>query len=468
MDVRLSPKVVLLDLDQSPVGIALVGKLNLPTGPSQSFMGEGGVSGMPMAVLEYADDSVHAREYFFRMALNAGYRMRPPMQYRDLTLGNELVYRGAMALHPNPVVEMGVDVAGNYAGPRVAQHALEVLPWFRVLPHALVSLTGGAGFSVLSGLGSPDMRLWLGATLAPSFNPNDLDRDKDGIPNKWDQCPNVPEDYDGFQDEDGCPELDNDQDTLPDTVDQCPNEPEDFDGFQDQDGCPDLDNDRDGIPDLADACVMIPENFNAFQDEDGCPDERPAYDTDGDGYADDVDRCPFEPEDFDQWEDEDGCPEKDNDLDGIPDVVDACPNQRESFNGYLDEDGCPDDAPSRVRVEKTHIVIDDKIFFEVNKTVIQVISYELLQEIAAVIVDHPEITRIRVEGHTDADGSDAYNLNLSQGRAEAVVDFLIRAGVEAERLEPVGYGESRPIDTNDHEEGKGRNRRVELLIVERQ
>ncbi|MBN2799164.1 MAG: OmpA family protein [Deltaproteobacteria bacterium] len=467
MDLRLEPKLVLVDLDTSPVGLALLTQVNLPTGPARSFMGEGELSGMPMAVLEYADASVHDREYFFRMALNAGYLVRQPARFRDLAMGNEFVYRGAMALHPSPNMELGVDMSGNLGGTRAAQHALEVLPWFRVMPTPLVALTGGAGFGLLPGLGSPDVRLWLGATLAPSFNPDDLDRDKDGIPNKWDQCKNIPEDFDGFQDEDGCPELDNDRDTIPDTSDQCPDQPEDFDGYQDEDGCPDPDNDKDGIPDVSDQCIDIPENYNDYQDQDGCPDERPIYDTDGDGYRDDVDRCPFDAEDFDQWEDEDGCPEKDNDLDGIVDVLDACPNQRETFNGYEDEDGCPDEAPSRVRIEKERIVIEDKIFFEVNKTVIQVVSYDLLNEIAAIIVEHPEIRRIRVEGHTDSDGNDAYNLSLSEGRAGAVVSFLISAGVEADRLEPAGFGETRPIDTNDTEEGKSRNRRVEFMIVER-
>jgi outer membrane protein OmpA-like peptidoglycan-associated protein len=103
----------------------------------------------------------------------------------------------------------------------------------------------------------------------------DPDRDRDGILNDVDKCPDDPEDKDGFQDEDGCPDLDNDNDGIPDTTDKCPNDPEDKDGFQDEDGCPDLDNDGDGIPDAADKCPNQPEVKNGFQDEDGCPDEIP-------------------------------------------------------------------------------------------------------------------------------------------------------------------------------------------------
>ena len=108
------------------------------------------------------------------------------------------------------------------------------------------------------------------------LKPTSNDRDGDGIPDDLDKCPNEPEDKDGFQDEDGCPDLDNDGDGIPDTLDKCPNEPEDKDGFQDEDGCPDPDNDGDGIPDIIDKCPNEPETFNNYQDADGCPDEVPA------------------------------------------------------------------------------------------------------------------------------------------------------------------------------------------------
>jgi OmpA-OmpF porin, OOP family len=101
------------------------------------------------------------------------------------------------------------------------------------------------------------------------------DRDGDGIPDEVDQCPDVPEDKDGFQDEDGCPDYDNDNDGIPDLQDQCPSEPEDKDGFQDMDGCPDFDNDKDGIADSVDKCPNNPETVNGYKDDDGCPDEKP-------------------------------------------------------------------------------------------------------------------------------------------------------------------------------------------------
>ena len=101
------------------------------------------------------------------------------------------------------------------------------------------------------------------------------DSDGDGIYDNKDACPNDPEDFDGFQDEDGCPDPDNDQDGILDVNDKCPNDPEDIDGFQDEDGCPDPDNDQDGILDVNDACPDDPETVNGYEDEDGCPDTVP-------------------------------------------------------------------------------------------------------------------------------------------------------------------------------------------------
>ena len=133
-------------------------------------------------------------------------------------------------------------------------------------------------------------------------------------------------------------EIDSDGDGILDENDACPNQPEDFDGFEDTDGCPDLDNDGDGIPDVQDQCPDIAEDFDNFLDSDGCPE----VDNDLDGIPDIDDKCPDQPEDFDGYLDDDGCPDLDNDGDGIPDTKDICPNQPENYNGFEDNDGCPD------------------------------------------------------------------------------------------------------------------------------
>jgi outer membrane protein OmpA-like peptidoglycan-associated protein len=466
-DLRITPKISFLDSEESLVGLALQAQVGLPTGWNTDFIAARELSVMPMGIIEVADGSVSLREYRFRAALNLGGWLRSTYQVGDLTLGNELIYRLGISGLPTDVLEIGAELYGASGGPSSSQRPLEMVSWFRLVPLDWVTVTAGGGVGVLPGIGSPDYRMFLGATIAPSFDPNSLDRDQDGVPNRDDACINIPEDRDGFEDEDGCPEKDNDGDGLTDQLDRCPNDPEDIDNFEDGDGCPDTDNDRDGFMDVEDRCPNRPENLNNYQDEDGCPDVIPIADTDGDGLTDDVDRCPYDAEDLDTWEDEDGCPEPDNDFDGVLDAADECPFEKEVHNGVEDEDGCPDEAVQRVIVEKSRIKITDKIYFETGSAEIKIISYELMNEIAAVLKEHPELTKVRIEGHTDNVGDDLYNLKLSQSRAESVVKFLTEAGVAAERMDPAGFGESRPISTNDTVEGRSENRRVEFLIVER-
>jgi OmpA-OmpF porin, OOP family len=309
------------------------------------------------------------------------------------------------------------------------------------------------------------------------------DRDGDGIPDNVDQCPDEPEDKDGFQDEDGCPDPDNDGDTVLDVNDKCPNEP----GPASNAGCPVKDRDGDGIPDAVDKCPDIPEDIDGFEDEDGCPEEK-NLDSDGDGIPDKDDKCPLQPEDKDGFQDEDGCPDPDNDMDGVLDLVDACPNDPgpASNNGcpIKDRDGdgvtddidqCPDvpgpaptGCPKKVLVVKTgtQIQIKEQINFETNKAKIKgALSFEIIAQVAAVMKSNPEM-KVIIEGHTDDVGDAAHNLKLSDGRANAVRDSLIERGVDAARMEAIGYGQSKPIGSNKTKKGRAANRRVEFNIVQ--
>ena len=132
---------------------------------------------------------------------------------------------------------------------------------------------------------------------------------------------------------------DKDHDGIADSVDSCPDAPEDYDGYQDEDGCPEketADRDNDGIPDFRDKCPTKPEDYDGFEDKDGCPDID--LDKDKDGILDKKDKCPNEPEDIDKFRDKDGCPDPDNDSDGILDVGDKCPN----VPGVVHRAGCPE------------------------------------------------------------------------------------------------------------------------------
>lgn len=285
------------------------------------------------------------------------------------------------------------------------------------------------------------------------------DEDGDAIRNIDDACMFEAEDYDGDADEDGCPEtsLDRDGDGLIDAVDQCPDEAEDKDGFNDQDGCPELDDDLDGISDLRDHCRRIPEDHDGWDDDDGCPDP----DNDGDSIPDTDDECPNEPGERAL----NGCPSNDADQDGIADENDRCPTQAEVPNGYLDDDGCPDTAPSRVTVTRRKIEITESIQFESGRARLLAESGPVIDDVARVLQDVPSM-RIRVEGHTDSQGGEAFNLELSQERARAVMLYLTAKGISADRLESEGYGETVPVDTNRTAEGRQRNRRVEFVILD--
>ena len=273
-----------------------------------------------------------------------------------------------------------------------------------------------------------------GPSAPPPPPPVDDDPDHDGITGAADQCPADPEDKDGYQDDDGCPEPDNDADGILDPNDRCPLEAEDRDGFQDEDGCPDPDNDTDGIPDGAD-------------------------------------RCPLEPEDKDGYQDDDGCPDPDNDGDGVIDGLDKCPDQPETKNGFADDDGCPDELPAKLKKFTGAI---KGVNFKVNSAELLATSNKTLDAAVAVLVEFGDL-KLEIGGHTDDQpikkgGKFADNVALSQARAEAVRSYFVAHGIDAGRVTAKGYGDSQPITDPAGQQGgklaaaRAKNRRVEFQL----
>jgi OmpA-OmpF porin, OOP family len=260
---------------------------------------------------------------------------------------------------------------------------------------------------------SPADRCALGAIKKAVIE----DSDADGILDKDDKCKDEPEDKDGFQDEDGCPDPDNDGDGILDKDDKCPLEPEDKDGFEDEDGCPEPDNDKDGLTDAEDKCP----NEAGPKENGGCPDK----DSDGDKVVDRLDKCP--------------------DVPGEP-----------------DNDGCP--KQKYIVVTKEKIELKQKVHFATNASRIMPDSFAMLDEIADVLKKRPEI-RVRIEGHTDSRGGMKHNMKLSQARADSVRFYLMKGGVDPTHMEARGFGPTQAIADNRTEKGREQNRRVEFIIT---
>ena len=295
---------------------------------------------------------------------------------------------------------------------------------------------------------------------------------------------------------------DRDGDGYDDKADKCPDDPEDFDSFEDDDGCPDKDNDKDGVLDASELdanrkwinldkktengrevdCRNEHEDIDQYEDADGCP----APDNDRDTLLDSVDKCPNDPEDFDQFEDQDGCPDTDNDKDKVLDAAELtrnpdgtyvwlnkdkktengvevdCRNLPEDMDGVEDEDGCPD----VLKIDNCQIKLSDKIYFKFNKWDIDPKSFKVLDEVRDTMNAAPDI-KIWIDGHTDSKGSDKFNQTLSQKRVDSVKKYLVDQGkIDGGRLEPRGMGEKVPIANNKSADGRAANRRVEFNLTD--
>lgn len=269
-----------------------------------------------------------------QIALNLGGYYRKTHTFFSTRVGPQLTYRLAGGYEVNKGLLVFAELDGGTSfGPDIDENPLEIRLGGKYRVGAM-QFHLGLGTGILAGVGVPLLRVLGGGSWSPVVS----DGDSDGVIDTADKCPEEPEDKDGFEDEDGCPDADNDADGIEDGADKCRDEAEDIDGFEDEDGCPDKDNDGDGVADGFDSCPDQPEDMDGDRDNDGCPDN----DTDQDGIDDENDKCPNEPEDTDGYGDEDGCPEDDFDGDGIPDDQDDCPDEPETRNRIQDDDGCPD------------------------------------------------------------------------------------------------------------------------------
>ncbi len=433
-DLRITVKSQLVDLMQHQWGLAAVVSGYIPIGTDDRFTGDEG----------FGIDALLASDVFLfngvRLGGNLGYRFRADtVQLRDAYISDAILWGLAVQiplfvdnLDLIPEIDGAIGIAEKPAG-REGIRGTEVPAEFKLAArfrlHEAWTFTGGFGYGMNEeAVGTPDFRVFIGVGgYWVSGGSWGYDYDHDGIYGKYDKCPDAAEDFDGHEDLDGCPDYDNDGDGIPDELDKCDNTPEGM-------------------------VVGI----------DGCPDN----DLDGDGIPNDLDKCPEDPEDIDRFEDSDGCPDPDNDQDGIPDTADNCPMEPETLNDFLDDDGCPDNPNDKVHIARDRIIITEQVYFDTGKTTIMKKSFDILEAVVKVMLENPQIVKIRIEGHTDDRGADEMNLKLSQGRVESVLKFMTDHGVAENRLEGVGFGETRPIRDNETAEGRSYNRRVEFIILE--
>ena len=265
-----------------------------------------------------------------------------------------------------------------------------------------------------------------------TFKFGGTDTDGDGIYDQDDACPEEA----GLEIFNGCPDSDNDG--IQDSKDDCPNTA----GLAEFNGCPD--SDGDGVVDKDDKCPAVA-GLKALM---GCPD------ADGDGVADGDDNCPNEAGPAAN----NGCPWADTDGDGVLDKDDKCPNEA----GTVANNGCPEVKPT-VEVMETLNSYSRSILFNSGKATFQKQTDQVLQAMVAIFKEYPK-ANFSIEGHTDSDGSKSMNQALSERRANAVRDYLIANGIDADRLTAAGFGEDNPIANNKTRAGKKENRRVEVKL----
>lgn len=417
-DVRAGVRFAFLGQQGWVPAVAASATVWVPTGDEDAYSGTGG--------LRYAL-ALHAGGdhpgYLWRAAI--GRRRQHDSGSLQGILGSDVFFAagGAVQLGSTQIGPevVGSTVAANGVDPfqRSSTH-LEALMSAR---HRLggIVLGAGAGAGLTRGIGTPSFRGILSAAYSPVIDwvalqqEQQRERDRDASRSRDSSSPRTLDPQAGLE--------------------------------QDQDG--------DGVVDADDVCpTVVGERNNT---KPGCP-----SDADGDGIVDMDDQCPREPGVASDDPQRHGCP-SDSDRDGIMDALDACPDER----GPSTEDPRTRGCPEAVRVVGTQIVILERVQFATGKDDIASESFGLLEQVARVLEDRPDIARVAVDGHTDNVGLEATNLSLSRRRAISVVRWLVGHGVDERRLEARGFGPRRPIAPNDTEEDRAKNRRVEFQILKR-
>jgi OmpA-OmpF porin, OOP family len=458
-DLRLGLRLRLVGDYHDIFQLAIGGYVWLPTGADESYVSDGEVRGMPQLIAGGRGDRIV-------WSLAAGPDIRGTQAFAGTEQGTMIQWGGGLGilLGDDRHFQIGPEFTASLTVGDVEKRNTnaEILldARYRVIDDLEIGL--GAGPGLTSGIGTPDFRGVAMIAYTPEQKLAPKDRDKDGIADEADVCPDTPWQPNADPKRNGCPmpppPPDRDKDGIIDEQDACP----DVAGVPNADpkknGCP-PDRDNDGILDAVDACPDVAGVASDDPTKNGCP--PPPPDRDGDGVPDAEDACPDVAGVKTADPKTNGCP-PDRDGDGIIDAQDACPDIPGKANQDPKRNGCPD-----VILTEKEILILEQVQFDTGKATIKPASDGLLDNVAKVLKDNPDILKIEVQGHTDNVGGAAMNKLLSNNRAASVKKALVARGVEAKRLDSKGYGLTVPIGDNKTEEGRQQNRRVQFVIREK-
>ena len=390
-------------------GLGLALDLTIPTsGGSTIFAGEDGINLTPRLAVDWRSAAGAV------VAFNVGFRVRPSqVVVDDLAVGNEMrfglgadlpigAYDISLLGEVLASVGLATDPLDRDGAATARKTPIEALAGLRWRPGDF-TLTTAAGAGLTSGYGAPDYRVVFNLTYGGPTPP------------KWEEArvARAADDPGGKQ-----------------TFAYTP------------------------LPRLNDA------RFDALAAADP--------DRDGDAVPSSTDRCLTEPEDRDGNFDGDGCPDLDDDEDGVPDTEDKCLDAKEVYNGVDDEDGCPDEGgvdTSGIETVSGMLTIRETIAFVSGSAELSPKSTGVVDKVASFLLQHPEVKRVRIEGHTDDQGDKEQNVDLSERRAWSVKGYLVEHGVDGRRLYPMGFGPTRPVDPKRTKAARAMNRRVEFHVI---
>lgn len=424
-DVRLGARVKVLEASEAFV-LSLGGHLWLPTGNGDSYVSDESLRGRPFVV---AGGNIDRLSWSGELGVLARAGSELPGDART-PVGTAITFGAALGLLVDEArtLRIGPELYGQSVVARGGTFLSEKSTNSELLAGGRWRPGGGdwrlglaAGPGLGHGAGTPAYRL----IAAVDWVPDDVveppgDRDGDGILDPDDTCPDLAGVATGDPRTHGCPS-DRDADNVLDADDACPNVAGIASDDPKRHGCP-PDHDGDGIVDAQDACPDVAGIASDDPKRHGCPPDR--------------------------------------DGDGIVDPKDACPDVAGVAQPEAEKNGCP-----LAKLEETQITILQKIEFDVDRATIRPESDPILVDVAKIMREHPEVTRVDVQGHTDSTGSRAHNTQLSQERAGAVVKRLGELGIAGGRLAARGFGPDRPLGDNATDAGRAANRRVEFHVV---